>query len=64
MIDLVQAGRMSGVRGGGAPDPEARNVDHVCLRIAPFDARALVAEFAGYGVSPEGPVASRLRYRR
>ncbi|WP_101926066.1 MULTISPECIES: VOC family protein [Luteimonas] len=53
MLDLVDvAGRLG---GGAAPDPAARNVDHVCLRIAPFDEAALVAHLARHGVQPRGP---------
>ncbi|PBJ84028.1 VOC family virulence protein [Lysobacteraceae bacterium NML93-0399] len=58
MIDLVQASGRLGLQGGGAPDAGARNVDHICLRIAPFEAAALVAHLAAHGVTPEGPPAS------
>lgn len=55
MIDLVHTAGRLGLRGGAAPDPGARNVDHVCLRIAPFDEAALIAHLAAHGVAPEGP---------
>lgn len=58
MIDLVHTAGRLGLRGGAAPDPGARNVDHICLRIAPFDQDALVAHLAAYGVVPDGPVES------
>ncbi len=58
MIDLVHTEGRLGLRGGAAPDPGARNVDHVCLRIAPFDEAALVAHLAAHGVAPDGPAGS------
>ena len=58
MIDLVHADGRLGLRGGGAPDAGARNVDHLCLRIAPFDEAALIAYLAAHGVTPEGPAES------
>jgi len=58
MIDLVHTAGRLGLRGGAAPDPGARNVDHVCLRIAPFDEAALIAHLAAHGVAPEGPAES------
>jgi len=58
MIDLVHAQGRLGLRGGAAPDAGARNVDHVCLRIAPFDEAVLVAHLAAHGVALLGPVES------
>jgi len=57
MIDLVHTTGRLGLRGGAAPGEEARNVDHVCLRIAPFDEAALMAHLAGHGVAPDGPAS-------
>jgi len=37
MIDLVPVDGQLGRLGGAAPGKEARNMDHVCLRIYPFD---------------------------
>ncbi|MGE5338098.1 MAG: VOC family protein [Gemmatimonadota bacterium] len=50
MIDLVDIGGRLG-RGGAAADPRAHNVDHVCLRIEPFDAEALERHFAAFGIA-------------
>ncbi len=36
-------------KGGAAPGAEARNVDHVCLRVAPFDPAAITAHLAAHG---------------
>ncbi len=37
LIDLVPVGGTLGRAGGAAPGREARNLDHFCLRIEPFD---------------------------
>lgn len=58
MIDLVDAQGRLGLRGGAAPDAGARNVDHICLRVAPFDEAALVAHLGSHGVTPEGRAES------
>jgi catechol 2,3-dioxygenase-like lactoylglutathione lyase family enzyme len=51
MIDLVALDGPLGRLGGAAPQAEGRNVDHVCLRIEPFDERALVAHLQAHGVA-------------
>jgi catechol 2,3-dioxygenase-like lactoylglutathione lyase family enzyme len=58
LIDLVPVDSPLGQAGGGPPDPEARNVDHFCLRIEPFDAKALAAHLSAHGVEP-GDVGER-----
>ena len=50
MIDLVSVTGVLGQQGGAAPGPEGRNVDHVCLRVEPFDAAAIDAHLAAIGV--------------
>jgi glyoxylase I family protein len=66
LIDLIDVEGKLGRMGGVAPGREGRNVDHFCLRIAPFDQAALVAhlqacgarvgEFGSrYGAEGEGP---------
>nr|WP_298130607.1 VOC family protein [uncultured Pseudoxanthomonas sp.] len=55
MIDLVGIDGTLGARGGAPAGREGRNVDHLCLRIAPFDESALVAHLAGFGIAPAGP---------
>ncbi len=57
LIDLLAAGAKidrpdSGVPGAG------RNLDHLCLRVEPFDAPALTAHFAAHGARP-GTVEER-----
>jgi catechol 2,3-dioxygenase-like lactoylglutathione lyase family enzyme len=50
MIDLVPVDGPLGRRGGAPPGPDGRNVDHVCLRVAPFDPAAIAAELTAHGV--------------
>ena len=54
MVDLVSVDGELGARGGAAAGNEARNVDHLCLRIEPFDEPGLVAHLHRHGVSPLG----------
>lgn len=58
LIDLVPVDGQLGRKGGAAPGQEARNLDHFCLRVDPFDADAIIAHLNRYGVKTE-PVASR-----
>ena len=43
MIDLVEVDGALGRAGGAAPGREGRNMDHLCLRVDPFDQDAIVA---------------------
>ena len=58
LIDLVTVDGLLGREGGAAPGPEGRNVDHLCLRIEPFDAEAIGAHLKANGID-SGNVASR-----
>lgn len=58
LIDLVGVETPLGRLGGAAPGPEARNVDHVALRIDPFDEAALRTHLEARGVEP-GEVGRR-----
>lgn len=51
LIDLVPLDGELGRMGGGGPGAEGRNVDHVCLRIEPFDPDALRAHLRAHGLS-------------
>jgi len=42
MIDLVPVDGQLGRIGGAAPGMEGRNMDHVCLRVHPFDVDEIV----------------------
>jgi glyoxylase I family protein len=55
MIDLVSLTGRLGASGGAGPGTEGRNVDHLCLRIEPFNADAIVHFLKGKGVEPLGP---------
>ena len=58
LIDLVPVDGKLGRAGGAAPGAEGRNVDHICLRIEPFDGEAILAHLRAHGLEP-GPVESR-----
>ena len=58
LIDLVDVASPLGRAGGPSPSPQSRNVDHVALRIEPFDEQSLRAHLLGHGVEP-GDVAPR-----
>ena len=58
MIDLVAVDGPLGKKGGAPAGKEARNLDHFCLRIEPFDAPALISHLAAHGIAP-GEVKSR-----
>jgi catechol 2,3-dioxygenase-like lactoylglutathione lyase family enzyme len=50
MIDLVTVEGPLGRQGGAAPQKEGRNLDHFCLRVEPFDERAIVDYLKQRGV--------------
>jgi glyoxylase I family protein len=58
MIDLVAVDGPLGKPGGAAPGKEGRNMDHLCLRVDPFDQDAIVAHLKGHGV-PVGEIRAR-----
>ncbi|MEO8134326.1 MAG: VOC family protein [Betaproteobacteria bacterium] len=58
MIDLVPVSGMLGMSGGAAPGSEGRNMDHVCLRVEPFDGEAIRAFLRSRGVDA-GPIEAR-----
>lgn len=58
MVDLVSIDGLLGRVGGEGPKAEARNVDHLCLRVEPFDEQRIVAHLAEYGVVPKGPAST------
>lgn len=57
MIDLVSIDGPLGERGGTAAGSTGRNLDHLCLRIEPFDQDAIIAHLASHGVAPHGPAS-------
>ena len=58
LVDLVPVDGPLGRAGGAAPGKEARNVDHFCFRVEPFDAEAIRRHLATCGVEA-GKVESR-----
>jgi catechol 2,3-dioxygenase-like lactoylglutathione lyase family enzyme len=58
LIDLVAVDGKLGRQGGAAPGREGRNLDHLCLRIDPFDGEAIRAFLIGRGAAP-GELAAR-----
>jgi len=58
MIDLVAVDGPLGKPGGAAPGKEGRNMDHLCLRVEPFDQEAIVAHLRKKGVEV-GEIRSR-----
>jgi len=58
LIDLVDLRGELGKKGGAAPGSEGRNMDHLCLRIEPFDEAVIRAHLARHGITP-GEVVSR-----
>ncbi len=58
LIDLVDVAGELGRGGGAAPGREGRNMDHLCLRIEPFDPAALSRHLKTHGVAA-GPVERR-----
>ncbi len=58
LIDLVDVRGELGRQGGAAPAKEGRNMDHVCLRIEPFDQPRIIAHLIANSVVP-GEVRTR-----
>ncbi len=52
LIDLVDIRGELGRAGGGAPDRNARNMDHLCLRVNSFDEAALRRHLESHDVRP------------
>jgi glyoxylase I family protein len=50
LIDLVTIEGKLGRMGGAAPGVEGRNMDHLCLRVEPFERDAVVAHLEAHGV--------------
>jgi len=50
LIDLVDVAGRLGREGGRAPDPDARNMDHFCIQVEPWDADAIKAHLRNHGI--------------
>ena len=51
MIDLISIEGPLGRKGGAAPGSQGRNMDHLCLRIHPFDGASILAMLKEAGVA-------------
>ncbi|WP_368562170.1 VOC family protein [Pseudoxanthomonas sp. UTMC 1351] len=51
LIDLVAVDGKLGRMGGAAPVEEGRNMDHLCLRVDPFDRQTIVDHLSANGVT-------------
>lgn len=55
IIDIVSIDGPLGENGVSSARGPGRNVDHVCLRISPFDFAALRAHFETFGITVAAP---------
>ncbi|MFZ6731791.1 VOC family protein [Undibacterium sp. Ji42W] len=51
LIDLITVTCKLGRMGGAAPGKEGRNMDHLCLRVEPFDLVSIQAHLQKHGVT-------------
>lgn len=58
LLDLVPVESPLGRAGGGPPSKDARNLDHFCFRVDPFDEKAIRRHLESRGVAA-GELASR-----
>ena len=58
LIDLVAVSGELGKLGGAAPAKDGRNMDHMCLRVEPFDQPGIIAHLIANSVVP-GEVKTR-----
>ena len=58
MIDLVAVDGPLGRSGGAPAGREGRNMDHLCLRVEPFDQEAIVEHLRRHG-APVGGIKPR-----
>ena len=57
MIDLVAVDGPLGRRHDHTSGATSRNVDHLCLRIEPFEEASIVAHLSAHGITPHGPAS-------
>jgi catechol 2,3-dioxygenase-like lactoylglutathione lyase family enzyme len=58
LIDLVEIDSELGRKLGAGPSVEGRNMDHLCLRVEPFNASAILTLLRQHGYTPDD-VATR-----
>lgn len=54
LIDLVDVDGPLGRAGGAAPQPDARNMDHFCVQVLPWDIEAIIAHLRAHGIATGG----------
>lgn len=50
LIDIIGVDGTLGRKGGAAPGSEGHNMDHLCVRVEPFDLDEIRAHLAAHGV--------------
>lgn len=55
MIDLIPVTGKLGSQGGAAPGNEGRNLDHLCLRVEPFDIAVIQNHLRAHGIEAGEP---------
>lgn len=55
LIDIVDVAGEIGRAGGAAPAREGQNLDHLCLRIEPFEPAAIARHLRDHGIEPSEP---------
>lgn len=58
LIDLVDAHGELGLKGGQPPKPNGGNMDHLCVRVDPWNTKAIQAYLTNAGAAP-GEVEQR-----
>jgi hypothetical protein len=54
MVDLISVDGKLGRAGGAGPGDQGQNVDHISLRIEPFDEAAITKHLAKFGLRAKG----------
>ncbi len=58
LVDLVEVDSVIGRQGGPAPGTAGHNMDHVCLRVDPFEEKGIREHLRRNGIEP-GPTEQR-----
>lgn len=59
MLDLVQLDGPLGLKGGEGPGSSGRNVDHLCLKVEPFDFETIRSHLLDHGIQAPEPAQIR-----
>ena len=58
MLDLISIDGKLGKNGGDPPGAHGKNVDHLCLRVEPFDEAMLIQHLQRFNLSPRAPAST------